>query len=204
MNGQNMKQSKISVLIPTLNTKKLLIQCIKHLKKLAKYKQGIRLDAGCGLEKQEGFFGIDLLPPPQSKADLVWDLEDIPYPLPDNIAEIILASHIVEHINPHKGKFIDVMNEWWRIMKPDGKLMIATPYAGSFGYFQDPTHCNPCNEATWNYFDPETNPQTDPDRLWGFYKPKPWKIVQNVWKSYGNIEILLEKREDKKEYYDNS
>ena len=172
------------------------------MKKLEKFiSKGIKIDLGCGEKKQEGFFGIDILKLPG--VDLIWDLEKTPYPLPPNCASLMLASHIVEHINPHKGKFIEVMNEWWRLAKVGGQLMIATPYAGSFGYYQDPTHCNPCNEATWSYFDPETDPQTDPDRLWGFYKPKPWKIVSNVWKSYGNIEIVLEKREDKKEYYAN-
>ena len=173
------------------------------MKKLGKFiPKGIKIDLGCGANKQDGFFGIDLFKLPG--VDLVWDLEKTPYPLPSDCASLLLASHIVEHINPHKGKFIEVMNEWWRLLQVGGQLMIATPYAGSFGYFKDTKHCNPCNEATWSYSDPETNPQTDPDRLWGFYKPKPWKIVQNVWKSYGNIEILLEKREDKKEYYDNS
>lgn len=159
------------------------------LKKLKQFNEGVKIDMGCGREKQPGFFGIDLLPLPT--ADLVWDLEETPYPLPSDIASVILASHIVEHIDPHKGKFLDVMNEWWRIMKPDGKLMIATPYAGSFGYFQDPTHCNPCNEATWKYFDPRQHEYGD--NLYQFYEPKPWRVVQNVWKSYGNMEVLMEK-----------
>ena len=75
--------------------------------------------------------------------------------------------------------------------------MIAVPYAGSQGYFQDPTHCNPCNEVTWAYFDP-----LDRSGLWGIYKPKPWKIIADSlsWNVNGNMEVVLEKRLIDKSY----
>lgn len=164
------------------------IKKIKSETKINQFNKKIKIDMGCGGQKQEDFFGIDLLPLPG--VDLVWDLEKTPYPLPDECANVILASHVVEHINPHKGVFIDVMNEWWRLMSPGGKLLISTPYAGSIGYWQDPTHCNPCNEITWGYFDPTVNFGDD---LYKFYTPKPWKIIQNSWKSYGNLEVVLQK-----------
>src|SRR2546421_152960 len=45
----------------------------------------------------------------------------------------------------NKPVFLRFMDECWRIMKPGGQLMITTPYAGSFGFWQDPTHINGCN-----------------------------------------------------------
>ena len=146
---------------------------------------------GCGAQKQPDFFGIDLLPLPG--VDLVWDLEKVPYPLPGECASMILASHIIEHLNPHKGLFLKVMDEWWRLLKAGGTLAIATPYAGSPGYWQDPTHINPCNETTFYYFDPEPT-NYEGDYLYQFYEPKPWKVKSNVWKSFGNLEIVMEKR----------
>ena len=67
--------------------------------------------------------------------------------------------------------------------------MMAMPYPGSFGHWQDPTHIKPWNEATPRYFDPEC------PELYGIYQPKPWEIRNSiVWRSDGNIEIVLWKR----------
>lgn len=90
--------------------------------------------------------------------------------------------------------FMRFMDEVWRILKPGGEFLCGLPYAGSIGYFQDPSHVNPCNEVTWEYFDPK-GPRTD-GAFWNIYKPKPWKIkLQSfTWNILGNIEIVLIKR----------
>lgn len=157
----------------------------KIAEKIQGYKQGIKIDLGCGQNKQKNFFGIDKIG--FDNVDLVWDLENIPYPLPDKCASVLMASHIVEHLKPWL--FIEIMDEWWRLLKPQGQLMIAVPYGVGSGFIQDPTHCNPCNEHTWAYFDPlhESN-------LWHIYKPQPWAINLNTWRVNGNMEVVLEKR----------
>lgn len=152
--------------------------------------QGIKLDIGCGDNKQKGFVGMDVRKLPG--VDIVHDVEKFPWPLPDGCVSFALASHLVEHINPHGGVFIDFMNEVWRVMKREGQLWIATPYAGSRGYWRDPTHCNPCNEETWMYFDP-FEPRYQ-GALWRIYKPKPWRIEKNTWHANGNMETVLVKR----------
>lgn len=122
--------------------------------------------------------------------DIVHDLEVLPYPLPDGVCLSILASHIVEHLKPWL--FIDIMNEWHRIMKPKGRLMIACPYGVSHGFVQDPTHCNAVNETTWGYFAPLHH-----SGLWGIYRPKPWHIIKNAWHTNGNMEVIMEKIDEK-------
>jgi len=169
------------------------------LKQLLKEKQGIRLDIGCGGNKQPGFVGIDYRK--LDGVDIVQDLETFPWKaLKDESVLVAVASHVVEHINPAKGIFIDFMNEVWRILKPDGEFAIVTPYAGSHGYFQDPSHVNPCNETTFSYFDPldtRTNGQ-----LYKIYKPKPWKIKEGTLslRKEGNLEVVLIKRRMDKSY----
>lgn len=148
-------------------------------------KQGIRLDVGCGFNKQSGFIGMDKRAVPG--VDIVHDIEIFPWPLPDSSCEVIIMSHIFEHIKPWLS--IDLMNEVWRIMRVGGVLMIATPYATSFGYFQDPTHCNPCNEATFTYFIPG-------EPLYNVYKPRPWKGERFTWNRHGNLEVVLRKIEN--------
>lgn len=160
---------------------------------LKRYDQGIKLDIGCGAGKQHGFVGMDIRKLPG--VDIVHNVEKFPWPLPDECANLAMASHLVEHINPHGGVFLRFMDEVWRVLKYGGQFMIATPYAGSHGFFQDPTHCNPCNETTWDYFDPLGQ------GLYSIYKPKPWKITFSTWSMNGNMEIILEKRKEDKSYY---
>ena len=160
---------------------------------LKEKNNGIKLDIAGGGNPQPGFVNIDIRKSP--KVDIVHDLETFPWPLPNECCSLAVASHIVEHIDPHKFIFIKFMNEIWRIMKDGGQLMIATPYAGSVGYFQDPTHCNPCNEATWFYFDP-----LHYSGLYHIYNVLPWKILSITWTPIGNLEIALEKRKIDKSY----
>lgn len=155
---------------------------------LLKEKGGIRLDIGCGSSKQPGFVGIDKMALPG--VDIVHDLEKTPWPLPDNCVIQALASHVLEHIDPAQGTFLRVMDEIWRVLKPGSRFMFAVPYAGSPGYWQDPTHCNGITERTLWYFDPLAKGGA----LYGFYKPKPWNIITNAWTIDGNLEAVLEKR----------
>jgi len=150
---------------------------------LAKHSQ-LWLDLGCGANKQPDCIGMDKRK--LNGVDVVHDIEETPYPFADETFTRVIMSHVMEHIDPRKA--IDVMNEIWRITKVDGILMLAMPYAGSFGHWQDPTHIKPWNEATCHYFDPDME-------LWKIYEPSPWKIEANVWRADGNIEIILKKRQ---------
>lgn len=168
---------------------------MKDIKKLLKSKSGIRLDIGGGHNPNPGFVNIDILP--LKEVDIVWDIEKTPWPLPDECVLTATASHVLEHINPHKGVFIDVMDEIWRILKPDGQFAFVSPHATSPGYAQDPTHCNMINETTMHYFAP-----LSPTRLYQFYQPKPWKIERQYWNPAGNLEVLLKKIPMDKSYLD--
>ena len=150
---------------------------------------GILLDIGCGANKQPGMVGMDIRDLPG--VDIVHDFEVFPWPLPDGCALTAVASHVVEHVNPHKGVFLRFMDEVWRVLKPGGEFAIVVPHGYSMGYLQDPTHCNPCNEHTWYYFDPEAGGGT----LYNIYKPKPWMIKWLTWSPAANIEVVLKKRE---------
>src|SRR3990167_3541145 len=111
----------------------------QRVKSLLKLKTHININLGAADSPMTGFINVDIQDLPG--VDVVWDLEKFPWPFPDNCADLLIASQLVEHINPHGGIFIKFMDEAWRILKPKGQFMIATPYAGSIGYWQDPTHC---------------------------------------------------------------
>lgn len=149
---------------------------------------GIMLDIGCGENKQENYVGMDIRNLPG--VDIVHNIEIIPWPLPDECVIRAVMFHLFEHINP--AKTLQIMDELWRVMKPGGEVFIETPYGVSFEYIMDPTHCNPSNEITWQYFDPRC-------ALWKTYRPKPWLINAGfpTWQVQGNMQVALTKIEKK-------
>lgn len=87
------------------------------------------------------------------------------------------------------------LDECWRVSRVGGQLAMVMPYAGSTGFYQDPTHSAPITEALFFYFAPEHE-----SNLWYIYKPRPWKIAVSAYQINGNIEVVLEKLPWKKEY----
>jgi predicted SAM-dependent methyltransferase len=144
----------------------------------------MKLDIACGGNKQEGFTGIDIRK--LKGVDIVHDLEKFPWPLKKESVTIAIASHYIEHIKPWLS--IDFMNEVWRVMVPGGTFCASTPYPGSRGFWQDPTHQNGWSEVTFQYFDPKYP-------LYQIYQPKPWKIHEGfpTWQVVGNLEVIMEK-----------
>jgi methyltransferase family protein len=131
-----------------------------RIRRLLESKKAVKLDLGCGPSKQADFVGIDTRPLPG--VDIVHDLEQFPWPLPDNCAQFVLMSHFFEHVKPWKT--LDFMAELHRVCRDGAQVAIAAPYATEYRFVQDPTHCNPSNEATWWYWDC-LHP------LWGVYRP---------------------------------
>lgn len=160
---------------------------------LLKAKAQVRLDIGGGEHPSPGSINMDIRDIPG--VDIVHDVETYPWPIPDACVDMLFASHVVEHINPSHGNFLRWMNEAWRILKPGGQFCISYPYAGSPGFWQDPTHCNGCTERTWTYFDPFHMTQ-----LYRVYSPLPWKIVSNEYHVIGNGEVRLAKLSVKPEF----
>jgi SAM-dependent methyltransferase len=150
-----------------------------------KQGQGIRLDIGCSDHKMPNWIGMDIRD--LQGVDIVHDVQNIPYPIPTDSCFQILMSHLWEHLEPKCR--IDVMDELWRIMKPQGQLLISVPYYLSIGACQDPTHYTCPNENTFTYFDPDLP-------LYQIYKPKPWKLIKNDYQMTGNLEVILEARKE--------
>ena len=83
----------------------------------------MKLNLGCGLDKKQGYINIDIRK--EVNPDLIWNLENIPYPFESNSIEEIIAKDVLEHF-PFR-KVENILKEWFRILKPQGKLYIQTP-----------------------------------------------------------------------------
>ena len=105
-----------------------------------------KLDVACGQSKTPGFFGVDIAP--GEGVDMVYDLENFPWPIPDNSVDELVCNHYIEHTKD----LIKFMDELHRIMKPGKQALIRAPYYNSMRAWQDPTHTRAISEATFLYY----------------------------------------------------
>jgi predicted SAM-dependent methyltransferase len=135
----------------------------KAVTKKSKKEEIVGIDLGCGQIKQpiefftENFkltptkvIGVDIVD--CEGVDIVHDLTKFPYPFKDESADMIFASHFVEHLDGiERMKFMD---ECHRILKPEGKMRLVHPYYKSVRAVQDPTHkWPPISENSYFYWD---------------------------------------------------
>ncbi len=135
------------------------------------------LELGCGRTKHPGAIGIDRIPLPG--VDVVHDLDRRPYPFDDNTFDEIYATHIIEHLD----SVLAVMEEIYRIARPDARVVIITPHHSDAISWQDPTHKWHLNSYSFNYFDPAYHTN--------YYTTSRFRIkskhveLASIWKSLG-------------------
>jgi SAM-dependent methyltransferase len=139
-------------------------QCLKGLIGKASDLHGTStLDLGCGTNPQNPFraervYGIDIRDNP-SKYIKCADLTVEPIPFEDNAFDFITAFDIIEHIPrviyaPNRRfPFVELMNEVWRTLKPNGYFLSHTPVYPYSAIFGDPTHVSVLTHETFAYFD---------------------------------------------------
>jgi glycosyltransferase involved in cell wall biosynthesis len=83
----------------------------------------LKLHLACGHDYNEDYINIDLYAPEDAKCDVRFDVAKLPYD--DNTVDEIKAFHIIEHF--HFFEIQEVLKEWYRVLKPGGKLYLETP-----------------------------------------------------------------------------
>jgi SAM-dependent methyltransferase len=95
---------------------------------------GPLLDVGCGSKKHAGAVGIDRSP--DTDADVVHDLDTVPWPLDDSsFAEIVLQD-VIEHLSDPYAVFAELH----RVGRPGARVLVRTPHFSSALAYSDPTH----------------------------------------------------------------
>ena len=104
------------------------------------------LDVGCGINKYPGSIGIDRNP--RSRADILCELDSVPYPFADGSFDSLRAVHVIEHVDD----VLRTMEEFHRLVRPGGRIVIVTPHYTDFSSFCDPTHRWHLNSFSFRYF----------------------------------------------------
>src|SRR3990172_251720 len=113
----------------------------------APYLVGRKLNLGCANNHEPGFINLDANA--DTKPDVVHDLEVTPLPFPDASFDCVFGSHVFEHIV----RFMALVEDLHRILRPGGFLIGITPYGSSDNAWDNPHHVRCFTENTWMYFD---------------------------------------------------
>lgn len=136
------------------------------------------LDLGCGAIPKNPYnadevFGIDLREssdPRIRKADLA--IEPIPHD--DDMFNYVTAFDFIEHIPrvlylpERRNPFIELMNEVYRVLKPNGTFLSLTPAYPHSAAFVDPTHVNIITEGTFPFYFGDSDASSPWAIIYGF------------------------------------
>jgi SAM-dependent methyltransferase len=104
------------------------------------------LELGCGFAKTPGAFGVDIIV--GSQADLLHDLDVVPYPLEGGAWDRIICRDVLEHVE----HVVPVMEEIWRLGRAGARVEVSGPFMSSVNYFSDPTHRRAFTSRSFDYF----------------------------------------------------
>jgi SAM-dependent methyltransferase len=87
---------------------------------------------------------------PLCKPSILHDLDETPWPIPDEEYDEAHAYEVLEHLGGQGDwrSFFRTFNEIWRILKPGGALYGSTPSWDNLWAFGDPSHTRIINEGT--------------------------------------------------------
>lgn len=124
------------------------------------------LNLGCGQRKRPDCLNVDARA--SLAPDLVWNLDQRPYPLPRGHFERIYAHDVVEHL----ASVQDFVEEAHALLAPGGVLEITTPHYSCSNSFTDPTHRHHLGYFSFDYFTAGSG--------WSFYSPVRFSIVERT------------------------
>lgn len=136
------------------------------------------LDIGCGRNKTPGALGMDANP--HTDADIVHNLDDVPYPFPEHTFDAVIGRHVIEHVQSP----LAVIVELHRIVRPGGWVLLVAPHWTNPDFATDLTHRNHLNSYSFRNL-------TAGQEVFDFYapvrfrQPPPYVTLLNLWRACG-------------------
>jgi SAM-dependent methyltransferase len=116
---------------------------------------GMKLNLGCGHDKRDGWHNVDFVA--ASEPDEIVDLEQLPWPWPDNAADEVLLRHVLEHLGRDTPTYLGIIKELYRVLKAGGTATIVVPHPRHDHYLNDPTHVRPITVDGLDMFNQQRN-----------------------------------------------
>lgn len=139
------------------------------------------LNLGCGGDFREDAWNVDVSR--AVDADQYVDLQETPWPWPDNAFETVFAIHVLEHLDPVP------WTELERVLAPDGRLILEYPIGHT--RFEDASHQQywNVNTAAWIAGDRKHSHERDTDLdlrdfnvEWSISPEDRWLAWRTKWK----------------------
>lgn len=110
-------------------------------KEIKNEKDAKIIELGCGDRKYPGAVGLDKYT--KYNPDVMWDLNEFPYPFESGSVDLIITREVLEHLHNVDG----FINEISRMLMDDGILYLTTNNRKSlinkvFKTYETPTHCS--------------------------------------------------------------
>jgi SAM-dependent methyltransferase len=141
------------------------------------------LDIGCGANKVPGAVGMDINP--RTAADVIHDLDVLPYPFENDEFDEVIGRHVIEHVRDPMA----VMQELHRITRAGGIVRLVAPHWTNPDFATDLTHRNHLNSYSFRNL-------TEDRAVFSFYTEVRFRqrearvTVLNLWKVFG-FELLI-------------
>lgn len=142
------------------------------------------INLGCGTDIRPNMINLDR-EAHSPGIDMAWDLNQIPYPLPNNHFDKVLLLSVIEHLIPTP---LETLDEIWRITRPYGVLVLKFPLASSPTIHDDLTHRWFLSLKAFDVLDP----RTERGQQYHFYTAKKWHILDR--KTHKNMSAWLTMR----------
>jgi predicted SAM-dependent methyltransferase len=113
------------------------------------------LHLGCGIRPIASVEGFDTIVnhdkvKHHDYVDVAHNLDVLPWPFEDASFDQITALDVMEHLKVDVQVWLD---ECWRILKPDGQLMLRLPAWDNPVSYRDPTHQRVWHPEGFHYWD---------------------------------------------------
>ena len=115
--------------------------------------QPVKLNLGCGTNRMTGYINVDKY----GEADLICDLEDLPWPWDNNSIDEIILHHVLEHLGETTENYLSIIFEMYRVLKPNAVVKITVPHPRHDDFINDPTHVRAITPDNLSVFSKKLN-----------------------------------------------
>lgn len=144
----------------------------------------MKLNLGCGNLKKEGWVNIDISE--TCDPDVVADITDgLDYN--DNSIDEVHAGCVLEQIEGN-AYFIKVLNDIWRVLKPDGVFTGYVPSTDPNVLHLDPVDTRFFQEESFDYLAYDKHSWQEFGKNYGF---KPWRLTSVIKNDNGIIHFHM-------------